>query len=111
MATNRIKSLLGLAQKAGAVISGSNLILRELARAGSKHRGLVLLAADATSPTSQALAAASLAQGCIVVSIPLGKDELGLAIGKSPRGYVMIKDIRFANRIIALLEEMKEGRP
>jgi ribosomal protein L7Ae-like RNA K-turn-binding protein len=39
----------------------------------------------------------------------LSKVELGLAIGKSQRGYVMIKDKGIAKRIIALLEEMEEG--
>lgn len=107
MATTRIKNLLGIAQRGGFVVSGSNLVLREMSR--GKNKGLVLVAADAQTPTGKDLMAACLRKGHRVMTIPLSKAELGLAIGKSPRGYVMIKDTGLAKSITALLEEMKEG--
>lgn len=109
MATTRIKNLLGIAQRGGFIISGSNLILREVARARDKSKGLVLIAADAQTPTGEDLVAACLGKGYAVIRTPLSKVELGLAIGKSQRGYVMIKDKGIARRIITLLEEMEEA--
>ncbi|HBI55231.1 MAG: ribosomal L7Ae/L30e/S12e/Gadd45 family protein [Eubacteriales bacterium] len=107
MATTRIKNFLGIAQRGGFVISGSNLILREVARTRNKSKGLVLIAADAQTPTGEDLIAACSGKGHTVIKTPLSKIELGLAIGKSQRGYVMIKDKGIAKRIIALLEEME----
>ena len=111
MATARIKNLLGIAQKGGFVVSGSNLILMETAKKGKKAGELVLIAADALTPTGEDLAAACRGKWLAVRRAPLDKNELGLAIGKSQRGYVMIKDKGIAGRIIALLEEMEESRP
>lgn len=107
MAITRIKSLLGIAQRGGFIISGSNLILREVAR--GKNKGLVLIAADAQTPTGDDLVATCRGKGHRVITIPVSKIELGLAIGKSHRGYVMIQDKGIARRIIALLEEMEES--
>jgi len=108
LATNRLKNLLGIAQRGGFVVSGSNLILREVARARGKcNKWLVLIAADAQTPTGEDLIAACLDRGHIVIRLPFGKAELGLAIGKSQRGYVMIQDKGIAKSIIALLEEME----
>lgn len=107
LAISRVKHLLGIAQRGGFIVSGSNLILREVAR--GKHKGVVLVAADARTPTGEDLISACRGKGHRVISVPLSKVELGLAIGKSQRGYVMIKDKGIAKRIIALLEEMEEG--
>lgn len=108
MATNRIKNLLGIAQRGGYVVSGSDLVLREVARTrGNWKNWLVLIAADAQTRTGEDLIAACRDKGHTVIRLPFGKAELGLAIGKSQRGYVMIKDKGIANRIIALLEEME----
>ena len=62
-----------------------------------------------STPTGEDLISACRGKGHRVITIPLSKVELGLAIGKSQRGYVMIKDKGIAKRIIALLEEMEEG--
>lgn len=107
MAISKIKNLLGIAQRGGFIVSGSNLVLREAAR--GKDKSLVLIAADARTPTGEDLISACRGKGHRVISVPLSKVELGLAIGKSQRGYVMIKDKGIAKRIIALLEEMEEG--
>lgn len=108
MATTRIKQLLGIAQKAGFVTAGSFLILRAVSRR-RRATGLVLVAADAQTATGEQVVLACQRAGCQVLQTPLSKLELGLAIGKSQRGYVMISDKGIANRIIALLEEMEDA--
>ena len=107
--TNRIKGLLGIAQRGGYIISGNSMIIREATRAGARTEGLVLVAADAQSPTGENLISTCQRTGYTVHRVPINKDELGLAIGKSQRGYVMINDKGIARRIIALLEEMEEA--
>jgi|SRR5690554_712556 len=103
----KISSLVGIAQRAGFVISGSNLILREISRKRWKRDWLVLVASDAHTTTGRQLVEKSRKAGLQVARIPLNKSQLGLAIGKNHRGYVMIKDSGIAGRILALLEEME----
>lgn len=111
MTISRVRSLLGIAQRAGFVVSGSNLILSEVSRYRKKTgQLLVLVAADAQTATGEDLINKCLRAGLIVVKIPMDKLDLGLAIGKNHRGYVMIKDSGIIQRILALLEEM-EVRP
>lgn len=106
---SKIKSLLGIAQRAGFVVSGSNLIISEAAAIkGRRNKDwLVVLAQDALTATGEDVIKKCLSAGLTVVRIPVEKDELGLSIGKSERGYVMIKDSGIAGRILDLLEEME----
>lgn len=69
-----------------------------------------MVAADAVTSTGEELIRTCLRAGHTVVRTPITMEELGLAIGKNHRGYVMIKDSGIAERILALLEEM-EVRP
>jgi len=111
MTIPKIKSLLGIAQRAGYVTSGSNLILNQVSKLkGRGEKRLVLVAKDALTPTGEDVIRTCLRAGHTVVLIPIDKSELGLSIGKNHRGYVMIKDSGIAGRILALLEEM-EVRP
>jgi len=111
MTISKISSLVGIAQRAGYIVSGSNLVSSEVSRAKGRGRKLlVLVADDALTTTGIDLINTCFRAGVPVVRIPLSKDELGLAIGKNHRGYVMIKDSGIAGRILALLEEM-EVRP
>lgn len=108
MASTRIKNLLGIARRGGFLVSGWNTITREVKR-NKKGYVLVLVAADATSRSAEDLIALCLAHSCGVIRCHLTKDEMGLAIGQSHRGYVMIKDKGIARSIIALCEEMEES--
>lgn len=108
MTNTKFKNFLGIAQRAGCVISGSNLILSEVARNRKKmSKWLVLVADDAQTTTGSELINTCLRAGHIVVRVPIPMSELGLAIGKNHRGYVMIKDSGIAERVLALLEEME----
>lgn len=111
MTTAKISSLLGIAQRAGFVTSGSNLVLAEVARNRRKAgKWLVLVATDAQTSTGEDLIIKCLGAGFSVFRLPLSKDQLGLAIGKNQRSCVMIRDSGIAGRIVTLLEEM-EVRP
>lgn len=104
----KILSLLGFAQNGGKVVSGSNMVERQLP---AKMAGrLVLIARDATAPTADRVIRRCRNHAVPVYRIPVSMQELGQAIGKNHRGYVMIKDSGFTRRIIAILKEM-EVRP
>lgn len=106
---NGLLSLLGFARRAGKVVAGSSLIERDLTANRCSGR-LVLIARDATSSTANKLARRASGQNVPAYRVPFSMQQLGRAIGKNHRGYVMIKDSGFANRIIEILEEM-EVRP
>lgn len=110
MTTAKISGLLGIAQRAGYITSGSNLIFNEVKNRGRDRQWLVLMASDALTATGVDLVKKCLKTGISVFRLPMDKRELGLSIGKNQRSCVMIKDSGIAERIMALLEEM-EVRP
>ena len=83
----KIYSFIGLAMRAGKIVSGDDSTFLEMKRNKVK---LVIVADDAYR------------------SIPLvyfsTKLQIGLAIGKSPRAVLGIKDENFAKKIIELIE-------
>lgn len=98
---SKVYSYLGLARRAGKVVSG------EQAVAGGVKRGqesLVLIAQDASSNTHRKFS--SLAQNHNVSCLVYGeKDLYGHAIGQSPRAVLGILDRNFANVIRAHIRE------
>lgn len=111
MTISKLKNLLGIAQRAGVVTSGNNSLLAKINKSrGKKAKWLVLVAEDAVTSTGKELIHACLRAGHTVVRVPIPMGDMGLAIGKNHRGYVMIRDSGIAGRILALLEEM-EVRP
>ncbi|MCR4405235.1 MAG: DUF448 domain-containing protein [Candidatus Acetothermia bacterium] len=87
----QLRALLGLAAKAGKVVSGWNSV-----RANEKRLALVLVAADASESVRERFAGAS--------QLWLTKEELGRAIGKPPRSLVGLLDGQLAGRIARELE-------
>lgn len=106
MANNKSKILtfLGFAQKAGKIVSGSSTVESML---GSKDAKLLIVAED----TSQSLVkqilnkCENLKQKYIIFGT---KDELGMAIGKSQRAFIIIKDINIANAILETTKSTEE---
>ncbi len=92
---SKIYSYLGLARRAGHVVSG------EYAVSGGIRRGkvfLVLIAEDASTNTTRKFS--SLAQNHNVSCIVYGeKDLYGQAIGQSPRAVLGVLDRNFASVI------------
>ena len=105
MNQNKIYSLLGLAMKAGKVVSG------EFATDKSIKEGtamLVLVSGDASDNTKK-----KFSNSCEFYEVPRfffgTKDELGHAIGKEMRSSLAITDEGFAKNIIKHLEISVNG--
>jgi ribosomal protein L7Ae-like RNA K-turn-binding protein len=93
-------SLLGLANRARKLISGEELVVKEVRSGRAK---LVLLAADASANTAK-----KISDKCNYYQVPLKKVEnrelLGQAIGKEARVTVAILDKGFATKLQTLLD-------
>ncbi|HHY10093.1 MAG TPA: 50S ribosomal protein L7ae [Firmicutes bacterium] len=97
----KIYSYFGLAQRAGRVASGEGGTQAAL---GRNKVSLLVIAADASANTLSKFR--SLAQKNNVKYCVFGrKDELGQAIGKSPRSVLGILDQNFANVIQTRIRE------
>ncbi|ASS91520.1 MULTISPECIES: YlxQ family RNA-binding protein [Aeribacillus] len=94
------KSLLGLAYRARKVISGEELVLKEVR---NKRAKLVLLADDASSNTKK-----KITDKCTFYKVPLviapNRYELGQSIGKEERVVVAVTEEGFAKKLRLLLE-------
>ncbi len=103
---SKVYSYLGLARRAGQVVSGEQAVL------GAVKRGqvaLVLIAVDASSNTSRKFS--SLAQNHNVSCLVYGdKDLYGQAIGQSPRAVLGVLDRNFANVIRDHIKEPVEEK-
>lgn len=93
MKQDKIKTLLGFAQKAGKVVSGDNTC-----RAKFNKLFLIILAEDCSKETAEYYQ-----YRCNKVGKPIlvwgSKVDLGIAIGKSPRTVVGITDPDFAQKV------------
>lgn len=104
MRQNKALSLLGLATRAGKVVSGEFATEKAVKNNSAK---LVLVATDASDNTKKLFS-----DKCSFYEIPRyfygTKDILGHAIGKEMRASAAILDDGFAKAIIPLLEETAE---
>jgi len=93
-------SLLGLANRARKLISGEELVVKEIQNGRAK---LVLLSLDASENTAK-----KVMDKCKFYKIPLKRVEnrelLGQAIGKEARVVVAVLDNGFATKLKSLLE-------
>ncbi|MDR0879317.1 MAG: ribosomal L7Ae/L30e/S12e/Gadd45 family protein [Clostridioides sp.] len=101
MINKKAVSLIGLAMRAGKVVSGDDTTLIELKKNKLK---LVIIAEDASDNTKKLFKDKS-SYRQIPYVICMSKNEIGLMIGKSPRAVMGIKDRGFADKIKSLLEE------
>lgn len=99
----KIYSLLGLAMRAGKLVSGDDTTLMELKKGYIK---LVIIADDASKNTQKLFKDKSSFRNVKYVNFST-KLQLGLAIGKAPRAVLGIKDSGFANKLKELMEETK----
>jgi len=94
------KSLVGLANRAGKIISGEELSVKEIRNGKAK---LVLLSADASANTTK-----KITDKCRSFNVPLkiieNRETLGQAIGKEARVVVSILDVGFAKKLMTLLD-------
>lgn len=101
MMTNKIYSMIGLAQKAGKVSSGDDTCETIIK---SNKSFLVIVASDASDRTKKKFNDMCIYRNIKIYEFGL-KDVLGKSIGKLTRSILVIKDINFANTIEKLLNE------
>ena len=93
-------SLLGLAYRARKVISGEELVIKEIR---SRRAKVVLLSKDVSSNTEK-----KITDKCHFYKVPLcrveNRTQLGEAIGKDSRVVVAVQDDGFAKKLISLLD-------
>ncbi|WP_163101543.1 YlxQ family RNA-binding protein [Peribacillus alkalitolerans] len=93
-------SLLGLANRARKLISGEELVIKEVRNGKAK---LVILSNDASNNTEK-----KITDKCSYYNVPVVKVEdrtqLGHAIGKDARVVIAVLDEGFANKLRTLLD-------
>ena len=96
----KIHSLLGIAMRAGKLVSGEDGTMIDLKKG---NLNLVIVAEDASNNTKKLFKDKSSFRhvNCIELST---KSDLGISIGKDSRAVIGIKDIGFANKIIQLID-------
>ncbi|MCI5630098.1 MAG: ribosomal L7Ae/L30e/S12e/Gadd45 family protein [Clostridiales bacterium] len=96
----KIHSLLGIAMRAGKLVSGEDGTMIDLKKG---KLNLVIVAEDASNNTKKLFKDKSSFRhvNCIELST---KSDLGISIGKDSRAVIGIKDIGFANKIIQLID-------
>lgn len=96
MNEDKFLSLLGLAQKAGKLVSGE-LAVEKAVRAGKAK--VVIIAQDSSEGTKKNYRDLT-AYYKVVLYEGLSKQQLGLAIGKAGRAAIAITDTGFCKSII-----------
>ncbi|WEK56148.1 MAG: YlxQ family RNA-binding protein [Candidatus Cohnella colombiensis] len=95
MATNKVLSRLGLAMRAGKLVSGEEIVIKAIRSGEAK---LIVLAQDASDNTGK-----KIADKCKSYNVPLligyTRFELGSAVGKPERVMFAVTDRGFADMI------------
>ncbi|MFR3071527.1 MAG: L7Ae/L30e/S12e/Gadd45 family ribosomal protein [Paeniclostridium sp.] len=96
----KIYSFLGLAQRAGKLVSGDDSTMLDIKKNRVK---LVIVAEDASNNTKKLFKDKTSFRNiaCVTYSTKL---QLGLAIGKAPRAVMGIKDKALSQKIIELVQ-------
>ena len=99
------KSFLGLANRARKIISGEELVLKEVRSGKAK---LVLLSEDASVNTTKRMT-----DKTTYYNVPMRKVEnrqqLGHAIGRDERVVVAVLDVGFAKKLRSMLDTNYRG--
>jgi len=99
-----VLQLLGLSQRAGKAVSGDFAVRANI----QKGKVKMLIVATNTSERIKQEYIRMGRSGNIPTLFALTKEELGLALGKSPRAAVAILDENFAQGVGRLLERGEE---
>lgn len=96
---DKIHSLLGLAMRAGKLVSGEDATMLDLKKG---KLNLVIVAADASNNTKKLFSDKTSYRkvSCVELST---KSDLGVSVGKDSRAVIGIKDTGFANKILELM--------
>lgn len=94
----KIYTLLGLCMRAGKIVSGDDSTMFDLKKG---KVNLVIVAGDSSNNTKKLFNDKASYRNVEIVEFST-KLQIGLAIGKSPRSVVGIKDLNFAKKLIEL---------
>ena len=95
--------MIGLAKKAGRVEIGEEPVG---SAARSKHARVILVASDAAAGSVRRAYAFAQTGACLCLTIPVDKDALGRALGRSSCAMVAVTDVGFADAIVKKLAVM-----
>ena len=99
----RILNLIGMSRKAGAIVSGSNTVLQELAKPSAS---LLIVATDAAAGTADKIL--NRAKGANVPFFRLfDKQTLGSAVGRDERSHLVLTNKKFARNLILEIDRLK----
>ncbi|TCP30293.1 LSU ribosomal protein L7AE [Scopulibacillus darangshiensis] len=105
MSNSKWHSFLGLAQRAGKVVSGEETVMRVVRQ---KKAIIVILSEDASERTKK-----TITNKCAYYQIPLrtvpNREELGHAIGQPSRVLAAVTDTGLGNKLIALFDQSFRG--
>ncbi|WP_017727353.1 YlxQ family RNA-binding protein [Halalkalibacterium ligniniphilum] len=94
-------SLLGLAARARQLVTGEELVIKEVRKRGL---ALVLLSSDASEQTKK-----KVLDKCGYYNIPVrivaDRYALGQAIGKPERVVIGVKDVGFGKKLTAMIDQ------
>jgi len=99
MNDERLLSLLGLAQKAGKIVSGEMAVEKSVRNRSAR---LLLIAADSSESTKKNYQDMA-AYYSTPIFILLTKDQLGMSIGKVNRAALAVTDTGFSKAILKVL--------
>lgn len=97
---DRILSVLGLAQRAGKIISGEFAVEKAIR---SRKAAVLVLACDASDATRDKYISMTEYYRVRLYQSCLRKEDLGNSIGKAPRAAVAIVEAGFAQMLLRLL--------
>lgn len=97
----RIASYLALGNKAGKIVSGSDMVLEAMRK--GKNIGLVIMAGDVSADIGQKIAGSAAREGIPCFRI-LDKDRIGGLLGKGLRSVVAIEAGGFVPPLVKELE-------
>ena len=100
-------SLLGIAQKAGRVVTGEDAVLRAIRSGAAKF---IVVTEDASANTIK-MYTDKAAFYCVPCSVVLTRDVLSKAIGRTNRPALCVTDEGFANALLKLLELLSDICP
>src|SRR5574337_618379 len=100
--SRKVASLLGLARRARKVASGAEAVDSAVKRHSAR---LILSATDASAGSTEKLRIVA-AQAGIPWLQHMGKEELGTALGTTPRACIAVTDPSFAGAVISTLDKI-----
>ena len=99
MNENRVYNYLGIAQRAGKIVSGENTLMSK----GNFHKYALLIIAHDASPAVKKRFLGKADNNNVNYLLFGNKESLGNAIGKSPRTVLALNDRNISQKIMELI--------